>query len=336
METARQETPLPVAPMLTAVSRGLALFIGGFTLLNLLWELRTPGFDGNLWWIDLHSLSVPLAQILLALSAGYFIAYGLFPIMGPWRRQLTIFLLLTLAMVTLWNGVVYEKLLARQILYGGLPVPFSFVLAVVLLLSAFPLLRGIRPKGGPKPRKMMALTLLVCLIGFPLAQIYFFGTTDYRRPADVIVVFGALAYADGTLSAPLYDRVQTACRLYQAGYAPLLIFSGGPSAGDMYEAEAMRRMAVEQGVPNSAVLLDREGLDTRATVHNTVPIFRKRGIRQVITVSQFYHLPRIKMAYRREGYDVITVPAAETHHIDSMPWLLTREVVALWAYYVGG
>jgi len=31
-----------------AAARGLALFIGGFSLLNLLGELRYPGFDATL------------------------------------------------------------------------------------------------------------------------------------------------------------------------------------------------------------------------------------------------------------------------------------------------
>lgn len=35
--------------MRQAIARGLALFLGGFGLLNLLGELRPPGFDANVW-----------------------------------------------------------------------------------------------------------------------------------------------------------------------------------------------------------------------------------------------------------------------------------------------
>ena len=34
------------------VPRGLAAFLGGFTLLNLFSGLLSPGFDCNLWWVD--------------------------------------------------------------------------------------------------------------------------------------------------------------------------------------------------------------------------------------------------------------------------------------------
>jgi len=181
---------------------------------------------------------------------------------------------------------------------------------------------------------LLIATLLTALVAFPLAQIYCFGNTDYRRPADAIVVFGAGVYANGTPSLALYDRVLTACRLYHEGYAPLLIFSGGPGMGAIHETDAMRRMAIEQGVPADAILLDRHGLDTRATVRNTVPIFRQRHICRVLAVSQFFHLPRIKITYLHAGFDVYTVPAAATRPMLMLPWLVTREVAALWEYYL--
>jgi hypothetical protein len=44
-----------------ALPRGLALFVGGFALLNLLGGLRRAGFDANLWWIDLRFVPPALA-----------------------------------------------------------------------------------------------------------------------------------------------------------------------------------------------------------------------------------------------------------------------------------
>src|SRR6266404_9157305 len=50
------------------VPRGLALFLGGFALLNVLGEFRFTGFDANLWWIDLRSFPHALATTFLLLS----------------------------------------------------------------------------------------------------------------------------------------------------------------------------------------------------------------------------------------------------------------------------
>lgn len=41
------------------------------------------------------------------------------------------------------------------------------------------------------------------------------------------------------------------------------------------------------------------------------------------------------MSYQRAGWEnVYTVPAAETRTLSRMPYLMGREVVALWVYYI--
>lgn len=63
--------------MLTPIARGLALFLGGFTLLNLAGDLRFRGPGANIWWIDFPLLPARVSQVLLALIAMLLIAYYL-------------------------------------------------------------------------------------------------------------------------------------------------------------------------------------------------------------------------------------------------------------------
>jgi len=56
----------------------------------------------------------------------------------------------------------------------------------------------------------------------------------------------------------------------------------------------------------------------------------------VLAVSNAYHLPRIKLAYRRQGQEVFTVPAEETRRIKETPYLWLREVPGFWVYYLRG
>jgi uncharacterized SAM-binding protein YcdF (DUF218 family) len=163
-----------------------------------------------------------------------------------------------------------------------------------------------------------------------------FGKTDYRRPADAIVVLGARAYADGRPSDALADRVRTACKLYRDGFARKLIFSGGPGDGAVHETEAMRRMALQLRVKPEDIVLDRDGLNTRATVRNSEAIFSQLHAQRVLVVSHFYHLPRIKLSYQRDGWDVYTVPAKERYLLRQTPYNMLREVAALWVYYLRG
>ena len=51
-----------------AGGRGVALFMGGFSLLNAAGDALSPGFDANRWWIDLRPL--PHALTLCLLAAG--------------------------------------------------------------------------------------------------------------------------------------------------------------------------------------------------------------------------------------------------------------------------
>jgi uncharacterized SAM-binding protein YcdF (DUF218 family) len=103
----------------------------------------------------------------------------------------------------------------------------------------------------------------------------------------------------------------------------------------MTEPEAMRRLAVSMGVPNSAILLDTGGHNTHATVRDTTAMFTQFHMRRVLVVSHFFHLPRIKMAYQRAGWNIYSVPVDRpqlsnaTLHFEEM-----REVAGLWSYYL--
>lgn len=96
----------------------------------------------------------------------------------------------------------------------------------------------------------------------------------------------------------------------------------------------MRRLAVSLGVPDTAIELDEAGINTQATVDNTAAMFERLHVQRVLAVSHFYHLPRIKLAYRRAGWEVYTVPAESQYRLIRLPWFMTREIAALWAYYI--
>lgn len=313
----------------SGIARTLAGFFGGFTLLNLTVRWRYPDFDPNLWWIDLRALPGWLSMGLLALWSGLMLSAAFRPSMGRVRARLTEVTMLVVILATLFNSLEVLRLIASGSLRSALPVPISLLVSG-LLIFMFVVLR--RPAGSAS-RPAMGATALACFLGMPLIQMVGFGTTDYGRPADVAVVFGARAYADGTASQSLSDRTLTACELYRDGLVKTLIFSGGPGDGPVHETESMRRLAAQNGVDEKDILYDLEGLSTEETVRNTIPMFDERKLGRVIAVSHFYHLPRIKLAYQRFGREVYTVPARETRRLVWLPWFLLREVGGIWTYY---
>jgi vancomycin permeability regulator SanA len=323
-----------IGPRTAGIARGLAGFLGTFSLLNILGEFYIPGFDANIWWIDFQPLPASARRLLLGIAALALIGFALRPKISTTRLRITIALLALALIFVLGNIVQFYLLLAESRLGADFPVPFSLFIGVALVAIMYGLNRSDRV-AGRKVTASAAITFVLCMILFPLMQIFCFGKTDYRRPADAAVVFGAKAYADGRPSIVLADRVRTACELYRMGLVHTLIFSGGPGDGAVHETESMRRFALKLGVPDSAIVRDEFGLSTQETCANSEAIFRRMGIRRVLAVSNFYHLPRIKMTYQRERREVYTVPAEETYMFSTTPFQIAREVLALWAYYLG-
>ncbi len=294
--------------MNTGIARGLALFLGLFTLMNI---AASTYFDANLWWIDLWPLPARVAiAVYIAFAAGM-IAFACGRREG--RAMALVMLIFAIA-----NTLHYYALLRRGEIHTTMPVPLSLFIALALIAIAFV------ERRDPSPVADMLVSFAIAAIVFPLAQISLFGHTDYRRRADMIVVLGAKAYPNGTLSPPLADRMRTACDLYRAGYAPRMLLSGGPG-----EPESMRRYAMKRGVPSEAIIEDAAGVNTEATARNTVRLTHGR----VLAVSHFYHLPRIKMAFQRHGLDVYTVPS-ETTLYPMLLFQFVREDAAFWWYWL--
>ena len=321
------------------VARGLAFALGSFALLNLGGTLFFTNFDQNIWWIDFRPLPRVLGYLLLACTAPLLLAYGARPFGSRARRLATVAAVAGLLVVSMWNVLGFYGLLLAGAIDTMVPVPLSLLVAGALVFLLVPLVHV--DSGGLPPRNGMTaiwitIAVIVLAIAFPLAQMFCFGKTDYRRRADAAVVFGAGVWPGGVPSHALRDRVNTGCRLYRAGLVRKLLFSGGPSEpeGNLHETEVMRRLALENGVRPEDIILDPRGINTRATVANTVPLFEQLGLERVLAVSHFYHLPRVKMTYGRASVEVYTVPAEEEHVLIKLPYYLMREVAALWAYYL--
>jgi vancomycin permeability regulator SanA len=320
----------------------LALFLGAFSLLNLSGSLRRAAFDANLWWIDLRFMPPALARFILLGSAVCLLAFAVRPPQSAWRRWLTAACAGGLGLVCFLNALTFYWLLLHRAVGSSIPFPMSLLMSAALASVAASAASRKKPFEGSrdfpdwKSAAGFAPTLavgMVCAALFPLAQMFCFGKTDYRRPADAAVVLGARVYADGRPSDALADRVRTACQLYRAGLVKKLIFSGGPGDGAISEPESMKRLGLSLGVKSEDMVLDGSGLNTQATVRNTEAIFARLHAARILAVSHFYHLPRIKLAYHRAGLEVYTVPARESYLLRQLPYNILREVAALWVYY---
>ncbi|MDD2694543.1 MAG: ElyC/SanA/YdcF family protein [Anaerolineales bacterium] len=123
-----------------------------------------------------------------------------------------------------------------------------------------------------------------------------------ERPAAV--VFGAGLWRDGRPSAVLRDRVSVAAQLYFAGKIQKILMSGDNRTLDYDEPSAMRNYAVELGVPEADIVLDFAGRRTYDTCYRARDVF---GLRNVILVTQGFHLPRTIYTCRALGVDAVGI-----------------------------
>lgn len=163
-------------------------------------------------------------------------------------------------------------------------------------------------------RRFAALSLgltaaLVLFWGATMIAVVVAGARPVLRNADAILVLGAAQY-NGRPSPVLKARVDHAIELYRAGWAQRVVFTGGVGEGDtLSEGEVARRYSVERGVPDSVILVDRQGETSAASVDAAGVLMRANELQSALLVSDSYHMLRLELLARRAGIRPYRAPA---------------------------
>jgi len=141
-----------------------------------------------------------------------------------------------------------------------------------------------------------------------LAGVVFWEHRDTARPAAAIVVLGAAQYV-GRPSPVLRARLDHAIDLWRKGLAPRLIFTGGVGDHDTTsEAAVGQRYAIGRGVPARAILIENAGRSTAASLQHVATLMDAEPSRDVILVSDPFHMLRLSILARRFGMTPLSSP----------------------------
>lgn len=140
------------------------------------------------------------------------------------------------------------------------------------------------------------------------------GLYDDGRTADVAVILGNKVNEDGTLSARLEKRLETGLELYQNHRIKKIIVSGGLGKEGFYEGDKMKEYLIKNNVPDSIIIVDNKGNNTRLTVENTLAIQKKYHFTSIIVVSQYFHVTRTKKLFRDKGLE--NVVSVSPHYFE--------------------
>ena len=114
------------------------------------------------------------------------------------------------------------------------------------------------------------------------------------RKADAALILGNRAYIDGAPNPCLTGRVDKGVLLARQGLVSMLVMSGGRDNEDYrIEAEVMTAYAKSRGYQGRILLESRSG-STQQNLEFSAPILKAANIKNVIIVSEPYHLWRIE------------------------------------------
>ncbi len=156
-------------------------------------------------------------------------------------------------------------------------------------------------------------------VSFPLAYAL---ERRYPPPTDLPAGMVAVVLGGGTepLEAPrrtpeangAVDRVLYAARLYHQGKARVLLLSGGriPWLEGMAStpAEEMAALLHELGVPDEALWLEPDSLNTYQNAVNSKALLQQHGVERVLLVTSALHMPRAVYLFEQQAIEVIPAP----------------------------
>lgn len=177
-----------------------------------------------------------------------------------------------------------------------------------------------------------AVSVMVLIIGSYVAVSVNADGKNYDRVEDV--PFNEVGLLLGT--SPItrqgghnyyFDkRIDAAAELYHNGKVRHIIASGGDysSQNGCNELTAMRDALMAQGIPESAIMLDYDGLRTLRSILNA----KESGYNRLTIISQKYHNERTIWLAEHYGIEVVAYNAVLPGILDKKVKNLSREALA--------
>ncbi len=157
------------------------------------------------------------------------------------------------------------------------------------------------------------------------------GLQDDLARVDVALVLGNRVETDGTPAPRTQARLDKTVALYRQGYFSRIIVSGATGKEGYDEAVAMRDYLLQKGIPATAIITDSQGRNTFHSAAFTAAYLSQHGLHSVMAISQYFHLPRSRLALERFGIKAIYTAPADWFEWGDL-YSLPREAVA-YGYY---
>jgi uncharacterized SAM-binding protein YcdF (DUF218 family) len=95
-----------------------------------------------------------------------------------------------------------------------------------------------------------------------------------------------------------------AIQLLQRGTGPRLLVSGGLGKHPPAEAQVMRQLALQAGIPAAHIVMEEHAVSTLQSARYCAALLQQHGWSQALLVTDRYHLPRALLIFRALGMQV--------------------------------
>jgi len=182
-----------------------------------------------------------------------------------------------------------------------------------------------------KKKLIILCSVIIILFVGHMTVITFDGLKDELKTVDAAVILGNKVEENGQPSERLQCRLDRAVELYNKKYFKYVIVSGGVGKEGFDEAKVMKEYLIKQGVPEEKIFIDSEGDNTLLTAKNSKRIMDSKDLKSVMVISQFYHISRTKLAFKKAGFEEVYSAHGKYFELRDI-YSLVREVPAYYKY----
>jgi uncharacterized SAM-binding protein YcdF (DUF218 family) len=178
-------------------------------------------------------------------------------------------------------------------------------------------------------RKFLIAFLVLVVVG---ATLYIFRTPILRSFATFLIVEDSLQKSDAifVLSGGGFDRGNMAAKLYDDGWAPVVVCTGGNAMNelcvfgiDTLESDMTRANLLQLSIPDRVIVMLRNGTSTKEEAKLILAYCKAHQFKRIIIVSSKLHTHRVDEVFRQPLKDIgveLVIRTAVNSRFNELEW----------------
>ena len=175
------------------------------------------------------------------------------------------------------------------------------------------------------------LKFSIVIIFISIITIYIDSGEYPKESIDFAIIYGNKVENKLEPSNRLKARLDACISLYNSLKIKKIIVSGGVDDNGFDESFVMLNYLVQNGIGTENIIKDSLGINTHNTTKNLQKIINKND--SIVAISQKYHISRIKLSLKINGYKNIFTHYPNYYEIRDI-YSIVRELPAWMKYYI--